>query len=121
MYIQVLSLLFGIAFVFVGIAGFMPTFTMDGYLFGLFMVNMLHNLVHIMSGVIGILAAFKFIYAKWYFRILGIVYILVMILGFIRSEILHTIGLHMNLADNFLHLLIALVALYLGWAVRIRN
>ena len=120
MSLQILSLIFGIAFIFAGIAGFMPTFTMDGYLFGFFIFNFFHNLVHIVSGVIAVLAAFKFTYAKWYFRLFGLVYLVVAILGFMHAEILSMVGLHMNLADNILHIVIALVALYLGWAVRTR-
>lgn len=116
--LRIIGVLFGIAFIFVGIAGFLPHFIQNNLLFGYFEVNAMHNLVHIVSGVIAIMAATSYYYIKLYFRVFGVVYALVAILGFFNNGNLYI--MHVNLADNLLHVVIALVALLLGFFVRSR-
>ena len=72
--IRFIAVLFGIAFIFGGVAGYMPAFTINGALLGIFEVNNVHNIVHIVSGVLAIMAATSFKYTKLYFLIFGIVY-----------------------------------------------
>lgn len=110
--LRMIAILFGIAFIFAGIAGFMPSFTPNDLLFGYFMVNTMHNVIHLVSGVIAIMAATSVYYTRLFFKVFGIVYGLVAIVGFIRSDLFI---MHVNTADNFLHLGIAIVALYLGF------
>lgn len=107
------AILFGIVFICVGVAGFLPSFNPNGLLLGYFEVNMMHNIVHIVSGVIAIMAATSYRYARLYFQVFGIVYGLVAILGFVTGGDL--MMMHVNTADNFLHVFIAVVALYLGF------
>lgn len=114
--LRMLAVVFGIAFIFAGVAGFLPSLTTDGLLFGYFEVNTMHNVVHLVSGVVAIMAATKDRYARLYFQIFGVIYALVTIVGFARAGDL--IIMHTNMADNFLHLVIAIVALYLGFFVR---
>lgn len=111
--LRMLSLLFGIGFLAAGILGFVPAVTPDGYLLGIFEVDSMHNLVHVVSGVIALIAASSVVYARWYFRIFGIIYALVTIAGFVLSGDLYL--MHVNFADNILHLVIAVIALYLGF------
>lgn len=100
----------------IGILGFIPGITPnapDGNLIGLFAVNPLHNIIHILSGVVGLAAAYygQGAYARWYAGIFGLVYGLVTIIGFIQGN--SVLGLiPTNLADNLLHLLITASALY---------
>lgn len=110
--LRVFAFIFGIGFIFAGISGFIPALTPDGYLFSLFEVNSMHNIVHIASGVVALLAASKTSLARWYFIIFGFVYTAVAILGFANSG--DVFGMHVNMADNFLHLFIGVVALFLG-------
>ena len=114
--LRILAILFGIGFIFVGVAGFLPTFYTDGLLFGFFEVNAMHNVVHIVSGVIAIMSATSSKYSKLFFQILGIIYIIVAIAGFWRNGDLFI--MHVNMADNILHTVIGVVALLLGFSLK---
>lgn len=116
MTLRIIAVIFGIAFIFVGVAGFIPAFMINDYLFGFFEINAMHNFVHIISGVIAIMAATSYRYTRLYFQIFGVIYALVAILGFWRNGDLFM--MHVNMADNFLHTGIAVVALYLGFATK---
>lgn len=114
--LRIMALLFGIAFIAGGVMGFMPQFIYDGDLLGYFEVDNIHNMVHILSGVVALLAAISVTYSRLYFQIFGIVYGLVTILGFLMGGDLYI--MHVNLADNILHLVISLISLYLGFLYR---
>lgn len=116
------ALIFGIVFVAIGILGFIPALTPTDNegarrLLGIFEVNGLHNIIHMLSGAAALLSAKSDAYASTYFKIFGVVYSLVMIIGFLQG---HTVlGLiPVNMADNLLHLVIAGSALYLGFGVK---
>lgn len=113
--LRALAIVFGIVFICIGVAGFVPSFYVNDLLFGYFLVNFFHNSFHIITGVLAIMAGTSFYYSKLFFQILGIVYGILAILGFVLKGDLSFMMLHMNLADNILHLVIALVALYLGF------
>lgn len=105
---------FGIVFILVGVLGFIPGITSNGMLLGIFEVDALHNVIHLLSGIIALLCAGSMKGAKTYFKIFGVVYALVTVLGFLGSG--SVLGLIMvNGADNVLHLLIAIIALALGF------
>ena|SRR5579863_3311796 len=116
--IRIAAVIFGIAFIFAGIAGFLPQFTTDGMLFGYFEVNAMHNVIHLISGVIAIMAATSFAYSKLYFQIFGVIYGLVAIAGFVLHGDLSFIMMQVNMADNILHAVIAIIALYLGFSAK---
>lgn len=110
------AVIFGLVMVVVGILGFTQIAAPNGYLLGLFHVNVEHNVIHLATGIISILCGF----ASWqasqaFFRIFGLVYALVALLGFYYGDqpILGMVA--NNTADNVLHTLIALFALYLGF------
>jgi hypothetical protein len=73
-------------------------------------------MVHIASGVVALLAASKASLARWYFIIFGFIYAATAILGFAHNGDLF--GMHVNMADNFLHLFIAVVALFFGFTFK---
>ncbi len=105
---------FGYILLIVGILGFIPgVVTGSGLLLGTFQVDVMHNLIHIISGLIAVACAASFGGAKLYFKIFGIVYALVTILGFLGGGIV--LGMMMNMADNVLHLVITVFALYYGF------
>lgn len=114
--LRVFAILFGIGFIFAGVAGFLPSFKPNGFLFYYFEVDTMHNLVHIVSGVIAIMAATSYHYARLYFQIFGVIYAVVAILGFWRNGDLWV--MHFNMADNILHIGIAVVALLLGFGLK---
>jgi hypothetical protein len=85
--------------------------------FGLLAVNGWHNLVHIATGLLGLLAAGYA--ARVYALGLGLVYVLIAIWGFIEVEngfgaLLDFIPI--NSEDNWLHLIIGMTGLAAGAA-----
>ena len=109
---------FGIAFLAVGALGFVLNPT-EGELLGIFAVNVTHNLVHAAFGILGIIAAYMG-RSRLYLQGVGVIYLLLCVLGFIPGLYLSDemlLGLvHINLADNFLHLVLGGVAAYFGFA-----
>ena len=119
MTLKKIAVAFGIIFVLVGILGFVPAATPDGKLLGLFAVNAMHNIVHVASGIVALIAGFASERgAKLYFQIFGIVYALVAVLGFVQGDGLLLGLVSNNAADTWLHVVIALVALYLGFVMK---
>jgi hypothetical protein len=111
------SLVFGAAFTLIGLLGFVPGVTTtdaDGHqlLLGLFMVDTVHNIVHLASGVLGLVAAGRENYAKLYLIGFGAVYALVTLVGFFTSPVFGF--LHVNTGDNWLHLVLAIGMLGAG-------
>lgn len=108
---KTVSWILGIVLVGVGVLGFV-----NDPVLGLFEVDMNHNIVHLLSGVIGIVAAASgHSYARMYLIIFGLVYGVVTVLGFTSADgtILGLITI--NSADNYLHAAIALVCLAVGF------
>ncbi len=116
--IQKLAWVFGVVFLVVGVLGFVPAVTSDGLLLGLFMVDGLHNVIHLLSGLVAIGAAWgSGSYARLYFKVFGVVYGLVAVIGFFQGDTV--LGLFMvNMADNVLHLVIAAAALWIGFGMK---
>lgn len=111
--------LFGIILILLGILGFVPGITTNGYLFGIFHVNLVHNLIHLATGVIALFVAMKSESAsRSYFQVFGIIYGIVAILGlFYRDRYIFGVVAN-NIPDVVLHFAITAVALYLGFARR---
>ena len=113
------ALLFGVVFLVIGVLGFVSIFTPQDsngmpLLLGVFMVGAIHNIIHIASGIAALIGSRSERYATTYFKVFGIVYALVTVVGFVQTDTV--LGLiSVNLADNFLHLAIAAVSLYLGF------
>ena len=104
---------FGIAFVVAGVLGFVPYVVMDGYLFGLFMVGTVHNIIHLVTGAVALYVTTKVEYAKLFFKVFGVIYAVVAFVGFVNGGDVYV--MHVNAADNYLHVVVALVALYVGF------
>jgi hypothetical protein len=108
MYAQVL----GAVLTLVGILGFIPALAPNGNLLGIFAIDPLHNVIHLLSGIVGLATGFAAggAYARWYAGIFGAVYALVTIVGFVQGTTV--LGLiTVNTADNVLHTAIALASL----------
>ncbi|NCN52258.1 DUF4383 domain-containing protein [Candidatus Parcubacteria bacterium] len=107
-----LAQVFGVVFLLIGILGFVPGITTTGHLLGIFEVDILHNVIHILTGILALVFAGSA--AKMFFKVFGIVYLIVTVVGFVQGDtVLGLIGV--NLADNVLHLVVAAVALYVGF------
>lgn len=108
---------FGTFFLLVGILGFNSWSAPDHMLLGLFHVNTALNIVHLLSGIVALACGFAgFSAARLYFRIFGIFYGVVAILGFIQSGTPLFGLLSSNMANGCLHLTIVSVFLALGFA-----
>ena len=117
------AIIFGIFFLVAGIGGFVPALAPQhgtgNMLFGIFMVGPVHNVVHLASGAAALLCGFMGAgAARKYFQIFGIVYALVAVLGFFYGNTPILGMVEHNVADIGLHIAIAAVALYLGFAAR---
>lgn len=121
------ALVFGIVFLIVGIAGFIPGLTMDmgsmsaaghgsmAMLLGLFQVSVLHNIVHLLFGVVGLIAARTAAFARLYLLIGGIVYAVLFVYGLFTAGMMGGANfVPLNSADNWLHLVLAIAMIVLG-------
>jgi hypothetical protein len=114
---KTVALVVGIVFILVGVLGFIPALVPGGALLGIFAVNPLHSIVHLLVGILGVVAAYTG-WPRWYNRIMGIVYLLLAVLGFIPVLIIGDalLGLvSINLADNLLHLVVGAALTYVGF------
>jgi Domain of unknown function (DUF4383) len=83
--------------------------------FGIFDVNAWHNLVHILTGILGLAVAGYA--AREYALGLGVVYTIVAIWGFVIGNHESILGIvPVNTEDNFLHLALGLTGLAAGAA-----
>jgi hypothetical protein len=114
-----IGLAFGAVFVIVGILGFVPALTPDGKLLGIFAVNGAHNLVHLATGAIALAIALASPSGLGlFFKVFGVIYALVAVLGFVSGDApLLGIIAH-NQADLWLHVAIAAVSLWLGFGMK---
>lgn len=112
------AIIAGILFVLLGVAGFVPALCPGGLLFGVLTVNEIQGIVYIATGVLGLLLGFGGETAgRTFFRIFGVVYALIAILGFAHVSGA-SIGIQMSTADNVLHVAIAVIGLAIGFMKR---
>ncbi len=115
------TLFFGSVIVLVTLTNFVPAavITTNGVklLFGLFLVGLPLIVVHLATGVIGVIIAAFTKYARQYLRIFGSLFALLAIAGFIGGNTI--LGLFdINLADNLLHTAFALTLLGAGFGLK---
>jgi succinate-acetate transporter protein len=87
---KTIALIFGIIYTLVGVAGFLTplggTFGMTPIpMFGVFYINLVHNIVHLVIGIPGLLMAGTEESAARYLRVFGIILVVVAVIGFIRA------------------------------------
>lgn len=111
--LRMFAVLLGIAFIFAGVAGNMPMFMKDSMLFGYVMVDSTHNLIHLITGVIAIMAATRYSLTKLFFKLLGLIYTVIAVYGFwSNGDLMIT---HTNYNGNIFHLVVGVLSLYLGF------
>ena len=114
---RVVALIIGIVFTVIGILGLIFD-TTGGYLLG-FQVDLVHNLVHLVTGILGLAAAYTG-WSRTFNQVFGIIYIIVGIVGLIPALYFDNrlLGImHVNPADNILHLVVGIVAAAVGFFV----
>ena len=110
--VQYAALAFGVVFLLVGIAGFIPGITTaydtmqfaghesEAMLLGLFQVSILHNIVHLLFGV-G-----------------GVIYLALWIYGLVTDHESSANFVPLNTADNWLHLVLGVAMVGLSFLYR---
>ena len=116
----------GIVFLLVGVLGFIPGITTsydtmtfadhesDAQLLGLFQVNILHNIVHLLFGVAGLLAARAHGLSRSYLVGGGALYLVLFLYGLIIDLDSRANFVSLNEADNWLHIGLGLGMIALG-------
>jgi hypothetical protein len=121
------ALLVGAAFLIIGVLGFIPGITAhygqmdfaghtsDAKLFGLFEVSILHNVVHILFGVVGIAAGRSTSLSAQRFLLGGgVVYLALWVYGLVVGKEAQANFVPVNNADNWLHLALGAAMIVLG-------
>lgn len=111
---QLLTQVVGVVLTLVGLVGFLTGETL--LVFG---INPLHNIVHLVTGALGLVAGFcaSATYPVQYNRWLGIIYLIVAVLGFVAPTLMASL-LHVNAADNILHLALGAVLAGVGFGAK---
>jgi hypothetical protein len=111
------GMLFGIVFLAVGILGFVPGVTKDEMLLGIFHVNTVHSVIHIVSGAIFLFASMAGAgAASLWFKLFGLVYAVVAVLGFMNPNGPLLGMVSNNPAATWLHVVLAGAMLLIGFA-----
>jgi hypothetical protein len=128
--VRMAALVVAVVFVVVGVAGFIPGLTTeyDGMTFaghestamllGVFHVSILHNVVHLLFGIAGLLLARTVSGAYWFLVGGGIVYAVLWLYGLLIDNDSAANFVPVNAADNWLHLILAVGMVGLGFALR---
>lgn len=117
--VQMVALLFGAIYLVAGVLGFLPflggSYTLtDHALLGIFQVNLLHNLVHVVIGIAGLAAAASLANSRTFCQVVGVILLLLGVLGVFVAKpfgLLDIGGL-----DVALHLVSGAVLAYFGFA-----
>ncbi len=124
--VQKAALAFGIVFLIVGVAGFVPGIATDygrlttfddtgAKLFGIFGVNVLENVAHLLFGIAGVALARTWSGAKNYFVWGGLLYVGLWLYGLIVEGDSNANFLGLNEAANWLHLALGVVMVAAGY------
>ncbi len=124
--VQLAAVIVSVVFVLVGVLGFVPGITTNydqlsfaghdsmAMLLGVFMVSVLHNIVHLLFGVVGLAAARTPRGARLYLVIGGVVYLVLWLYGLLIDHGSDANFVPVNTADNWLHLVLGVGMIALG-------
>jgi hypothetical protein len=116
----------GAVFLLVGVLGFIPGITSDydtlafaghdseAKLLGIFQVSILHNIVHLLFGVAGLAMARTAAGARNYLIGGGVIYAVLWLYGLLISDSVPANFVPMNMADDWLHFVLAVGMIALG-------
>jgi hypothetical protein len=131
--VQVVALIYGIIFLLVGVAGFIPGITTDydtlqfaghhseAMLLGVFQVSILHNIVHLLYGIAGVALARTGASARNYLLWGGVVYLVLWLYGLFVGPDSPANFVPLNTADNWLHLGLGITMVALSFLPRTRR
>lgn len=128
--IQLLAMVVGGVFLLVGILGFIPGITTDygdmqfagdgsgAKLLGAFQVSILHNIVHLLFGVLGLVMARTVANARLFLVGGGIIYVLLWLYGLLVPQDSAANFVPVNPADDWLHLVLGVGMIAMGLLAR---
>ncbi|WP_219509008.1 DUF4383 domain-containing protein [Nonomuraea ceibae] len=131
--VQLAAFVTGAVFVFVGVLGFVPGITAHydemtfaghesgALLLNVFQVSILHNLVHLLFGIAGILLSRTWSRARAFLIGGGLIYLLLWIYGLLIGHDNPANFVPLNTADNWLHLILAVGMIGLGFLLSRRH
>src|SRR5437879_8140577 len=120
--VRMAALAFGAIYLAAGVLGFLPflggSFTMTNTkLLGLFNINLLHNLVHVVIGIAGLAAVTSLPNARRFCQVVGVV---LLVLGVLGVFVANPLGLlYIGELDIPLHLVSGAVLAYFGFAATV--
>ena len=106
------AIVLGIILVLVGLLGFF-----NNPVLGVFAVNPVHNVAHIVTGLVLLAGAYSSLGSSLALKIIGVVYAILAIIGFFMVMDGMMLGMAMNDADKWLHVVLAIVILIAGFAL----
>ena len=124
--LQKAALAVGVVFLAIGVLGFIPgvtsnysdmmfaTHDSDALLLGIFQVSILHNIVHLLFGVAGILLARSWSGARNYLIVGGAIYLVLFLYGLLIGQESAANFVPLNAADDILHLILGIGMIALG-------
>jgi hypothetical protein len=124
--VQTVTLAVGAVFLLVGILGFVPGITSGvdqlsfaghqsgAMLLGLFQVSVLHNVVHLLFGVVGLALSRSWTGSRSYLIWGGAIYLVLWIYGLAIGHESPANFVPLNMADNWLHFVLGIAMLGLG-------
>jgi hypothetical protein len=127
--VRTAALVVAAVFLLVGVLGFIPGITTeyDGMTFaghestamllGVFHVSILHNIVHLLFGVVGLVLARTVSGATGFLIGGGIVYLVLLVYGLVVDHDSAANFVPLNAADNWLHLFLGVGMIVLGLAL----
>jgi hypothetical protein len=131
--LQKAAMAVGAVFLLVGILGFVPGITQnfgdmtfaghhsDAELLGLFEVSVLHNIVHLLFGIAGLLAAKTFTASRNYLIGGGVIYLVLWLYGLVIDHDSGANFVPVNNADDWLHFVLGIGMIALGVALSRRR
>jgi cytochrome bd-type quinol oxidase subunit 2 len=120
---RIFAVVTGAIFLVIGVLGFFVSSTItEGRLLNLFDVDLMHNLIYLLTGITGIITAIRTrSLTRFYIRIFGFIYLILGIAGLIYPTLYFSgrlLGImHVSVADHVLHLVAGVVAVILGFFV----
>lgn len=123
---QLVTTVVAVVFLLVGIAGFVPGLTTDldtlelagheseAMLLGIFQVSILHNVLHLVYGVVGLAAARSWTVARAFLLVGGVGYAGLWVYGMAVDKDHEANVVPLNAADDWLHLGLAVAMIGLA-------
>jgi len=127
--VQTAAMVIGAMFLIVGILGFIPGITTHygdmefaghdsgAKLLGVFQVSVLHNLVHLAFGIVGLIAAKTATAARSFLVVGGVIYLALFVYGLFVDQSDDGNFVPVNNADDWLHLILGVGMIAIGAAL----